>query len=101
MSVEDGLLGDICAKPHDDAPRLIYADWLEEQAGQADRDRAEFIRVQIALEAETEEGPRRWDLQDREKALLEAYGALWSADLRSLALREVYRRGFVEDVTLA
>ncbi|HWG46150.1 MAG TPA: TIGR02996 domain-containing protein [Gemmataceae bacterium] len=31
---------------HDDVPRLIYADWLEEH-GQADR--AEFIRIQCCL----------------------------------------------------
>ncbi|WP_029630127.1 TIGR02996 domain-containing protein [Zavarzinella formosa] len=30
--------------PHDDAPRLIYADWLEEND---DPDRAEFIRRQV------------------------------------------------------
>jgi uncharacterized protein (TIGR02996 family) len=32
--------------PDDDAPRLVYADWLEEHG---DPDRAEFIRVQCRL----------------------------------------------------
>ena len=44
MSDADGLLQDILANPDDDAPRLVYADWLEEH-GEADR--AEFIRAQI------------------------------------------------------
>jgi len=36
--------------PEDDAPRLVYADWLEEHGlGETDRDRAEFIRAQCAL----------------------------------------------------
>lgn len=36
----------ICANPDDDAPRLVYADWLEENGfGPL----AEFIRVQIEL----------------------------------------------------
>jgi len=35
----------IIANPADDAPRLVYADWLEEH----DDPRGEFIRVQIEL----------------------------------------------------
>jgi uncharacterized protein (TIGR02996 family) len=31
VSLEDALLQDIRANPADDAPRLVYADWLEEQ----------------------------------------------------------------------
>jgi uncharacterized protein (TIGR02996 family) len=40
----DALLAEILANPDDDAPRLIYADWLEEHG---DLDRATFIRIQI------------------------------------------------------
>jgi uncharacterized protein (TIGR02996 family) len=36
----------ICENPADDAPRLIYADWLDEIGDTA---RAEFIRLQIGL----------------------------------------------------
>ena len=32
--------------PDDDAPRLVYADWLEDNG---DPQRAEFIRVQCEL----------------------------------------------------
>jgi uncharacterized protein (TIGR02996 family) len=39
---EDVFLQDIVANPVDDTPRLVYADWLEEN-GQADR--AAFIRA--------------------------------------------------------
>ena len=39
-----GFLEDIVANPDDDTPRLVYADWLDEQG---DADSAEFIRVQI------------------------------------------------------
>ena len=38
------FLEDILAHPDDDTPRLIFADWLDEQGDSA---RAEFIRVQI------------------------------------------------------
>jgi uncharacterized protein (TIGR02996 family) len=34
-------------EPWDDAPRLLLADWLEEHGGEADRARAEIIRLEI------------------------------------------------------
>jgi uncharacterized protein (TIGR02996 family) len=46
MSDEDALLAAIDANPEEDTPRLVYADWLDEQ-GQSIR--AEFIRVEIAV----------------------------------------------------
>src|SRR5439155_15143566 len=44
MTTERALLAAIREDPEDDAARLVYADWLEEQ-GQADR--AELIRVKV------------------------------------------------------
>jgi uncharacterized protein (TIGR02996 family) len=41
-----GLLRAVLEEPGEDAHRLVYADWLDEQ-GQSDR--AEFIRVQVEL----------------------------------------------------
>ncbi len=46
MSDRAALLAAILAAPDDDAPRLVYADWLDEQG---EGERAEFIRVQIEL----------------------------------------------------
>jgi uncharacterized protein (TIGR02996 family) len=42
----EALLRAICEQPWEDTPRLMYADWLEEN-GQPER--AEFIRLQIEL----------------------------------------------------
>lgn len=44
--MEQAFLDAIIAAPDDDAPRLIMADWLDEQ-GQ--NERAEFVRIQIEL----------------------------------------------------
>ena len=64
----DALLAAVWAAPHDDLPRLVYADFIEER-GQAER--AEFIRLQIAREATEAVGD---DVSDeahrREEALL-------------------------------
>src|SRR5262245_54643580 len=46
MSQERDLLRLIAREPDEDAPRLVYADWLEDH-GRAER--AEFIRGQLRL----------------------------------------------------
>ncbi len=60
---EEALLKAILCDPEDDAPRLIYADWLD---GEGHSDRAEFIRVQCERASLTHptcvqvEGPPCW-----------------------------------------
>lgn len=43
VSDRQALLAAICADPDDDTPRLVFADWLQDQG---EVERAEFIRVQ-------------------------------------------------------
>ena len=73
----------IRAKPEDDLPRLVYADWLEEH-GEADR--AEFIRVQCALARlgpDRRKGRKeRVRLEPREEALLAGHGDQWLDPIR-------------------
>jgi uncharacterized protein (TIGR02996 family) len=95
-----GFLDDIVANIDDDTPRLVYADWLEEN-GQDER--AEFIRVQI----ERAHLPA-WDaaqvrLRLREQELLERHGESWLAELPAVegAKWEGLRRGIVAEVSFA
>jgi uncharacterized protein (TIGR02996 family) len=46
MSDHDALLAAICAEPDEDTPRLVFADWLEEND---QPERAAFVRAQIEL----------------------------------------------------
>lgn len=74
------LLRAILSDPRDDTPRLVYADWLDENG---EPDRAEFIRVQCAIpEAEADVCPshpkyaaelqgRLDDLRRRERELVD------------------------------
>ncbi len=110
MSDGDALLSVILAQPDEDVPRLVYADWLDENGTAPDRARAEFVRVQIALAGvgPTEMVPWNKPVVEQrgcEKRLLAAHGANWLAPLRapggplqSEATHGQFRRGFVEVV---
>jgi uncharacterized protein (TIGR02996 family) len=79
--VSDGyaLLRAIEANPEEDTPRLAYADWLDEHAStDADRARAELIRVQCEL-ARAQPGERKRELAAREYQLLNKYRKAWEA----------------------
>jgi uncharacterized protein (TIGR02996 family) len=93
----DAFLRAILAAPQDDGPRLVYADWLDEQ-GEADR--AAFIRVQCQLARLEEHGPRRVDLEARERALLERHEAAWLGELPPAARAWSFRRGFPDRLAL-
>jgi uncharacterized protein (TIGR02996 family) len=59
MTEREGLLRAICEAPDDDAPRLVYADWLDEHG---DPLQAQFIRVQIELARLSKDERRRHSL---------------------------------------
>ncbi len=66
MSPSDALYRAVCAAPHDDLPRLVFADWLEEN-GRSER--AEFIRVQCRLANASPADADYVDLLEREAEL--------------------------------
>jgi carbon storage regulator CsrA len=93
---EAALLQAILADPDDDAPRLIYADWLEEQGDP----RGEFIRVQCWLAALSPGDHSAGALQEREHLLLSRHGAAWRSALPPLLRQQPFERGFVETACL-
>jgi uncharacterized protein (TIGR02996 family) len=88
------FLETIAARPDDDAPRLIYADWLEERGDP----RSTFIRLQCALEHLRPADPRRTELEDQADDLVTSHGEEWAKPLASLATTWRFRRGFIEHV---
>src|SRR5215203_4619487 len=89
------------ANPDDDTPRLVYADWLDEHAAtDADRARAEFIRVQCEL-ARDPLPDRQTELAARERELLTAHGRAWVGRWHAEFSRLGYWRGFLDPVALA
>lgn len=49
MADEGSFLRAILANPADDLPRLVYADWLEEQQTDSAGEKAEFLRLVVAF----------------------------------------------------
>jgi uncharacterized protein (TIGR02996 family) len=92
MTDEQALFQTILEHPDDDAPRLVYADWLEEHG---DAERAEFIRTQIEAHRTEENDARRKDLESRAEALLRTHRRAWRAPFK---VRYEIRRGFIESV---
>jgi uncharacterized protein (TIGR02996 family) len=105
------LLRAVARHPDDDTPRLICADWLDEQGNDRDSARAEFIRLQIDLDHD----PPRVNMIDwapdprsrRERELVTRFGAAWLAsELPAWAAHQLrqchgwpdepFTRGFVE-----
>lgn len=115
MTTQEAFLEVIVAHIDEDAPRLIYADWLEEHGDPA---RAEFIRVQCRIARGelpdcTYGCPRddclRCQLHHREKELLNRHVCKWLSNLPPGILLpilpnaqyECFRRGFVAEIVLS
>jgi uncharacterized protein (TIGR02996 family) len=94
MRDEEALLGAIDHEPHDDLPRLAYADWLDEN-GQPDR--AEFIRIQCRLADLSPLDADQVPLEVREAELLRLHEDDWLRRSRGPASAAViagFARGF-------
>jgi uncharacterized protein (TIGR02996 family) len=95
MTHADAFLQDILAHPDDDAPRLIFADWLEEQGDASSVARAEFIRVQCTLAAGQLPPERHDELVRRERQILNEWQEEWVRPIRRLVHDWTFHRGFV------
>jgi uncharacterized protein (TIGR02996 family) len=103
MSDEDALLSAIAAHPHEDTPRLVYADWLDEHGQPV---RAEFIRAQIEI-ARLELLPRAAQnafvpVYRRHQQLLDDHRPELLGPLAPLddVATIMFRRGFVSEIRL-
>ena len=86
----------IQADPDNEIPRLVYADWLDEQGDP----RGELIRIQCEIARRPDNDLERKRLEVRATEVLEDYGETWLEPLRDLGAIGVsvrcFRRGLVE-----
>lgn len=98
----EALLRQIRADPDDDAPRIVYADWLlEHSTDPVDHAKADLIHTQCALErAHPSEIPT---LQARARDILKKHKRGWVAALTRAGIRGNwrFRRGFLDAGTLS
>jgi len=78
MDDRAALLRAIVESPDDDAPRLVYADWLDERG---ESDRAEFIRLQCAIHGSPMPDAEWKALVARCEALLAANEPRWMKEV--------------------
>jgi uncharacterized protein (TIGR02996 family) len=93
----EGFLADIIEHPDDDAPRLIYADWLDDHG---ESDRAELIRLQIESARLPEGDPHAADLDTRAEELLAEHETEWLGEWSERLVRWTFRRGFLDEITI-
>lgn len=86
------LLAALRAAPHDDEPRAVFADWLEEQGDP----RGRFITLQLA----TARRPPTDEERKAQRDLLAQHGEAWLSDLVGVVRAEYTRfsRGFLAEV---
>jgi uncharacterized protein (TIGR02996 family) len=82
MTDESAFIAAVRDSPEDDGPRLVYADWLDEQGDPELAARAEFIRVQCGLAHLPAGHPEKPGLFVRERAILHRHRMRWAAALR-------------------
>jgi uncharacterized protein (TIGR02996 family) len=105
---ERALYRAVLDAPHDDAARLVYADWLDEHAGDfpplqaaSERGRAELIRLQCSAARLAPEGWRAGlrardpALKNRERRLLFQHGRKWRRALSHQLSSAPFDRGFL------
>jgi uncharacterized protein (TIGR02996 family) len=78
VTQEDAFLQAIIESPDDDAPRLVFADWLDDHG---DDERAEAIRLAVRLRGRgpIDLDPEAWALLTRIEDLEQRHGDRWRA----------------------
>jgi uncharacterized protein (TIGR02996 family) len=74
MTKDEAFRRAILDDPDDDTPRLVYADWLEENG---DPERAELIRAQCRAAQIEDVCAEQIDLEERARQLLFLHGKRW------------------------
>src|SRR5262249_45999900 len=92
MDQHEAFLHAILEAPDDDAPRLVYADWLDDHG---DSDRAEFIRLQCALAKLPPDAPQRPAMRQREEELLSLHSWEWAVGFGWKVQEWQFVRGFI------
>jgi uncharacterized protein (TIGR02996 family) len=87
MDDRRALMAAILANPDDDTPRLVFADWLQENGDKHDQARAEFIRLQIESAKLPFGDAKRTQLDASATKLADAHKVAWVKPLAPFAVK--------------
>ena len=107
VSERDALLAAVLDNPDDDLPRLVYADWLDDNGPslwspdcESAADRAALIRLQIE-QARAEPYSPAWRAADaRARELVNRHYTVWTLHLPECVISAQFHRGLIEQVTV-
>jgi uncharacterized protein (TIGR02996 family) len=85
MSDDAAFLAAIKAAPSDDTPRLVYADWLDEQG----RPGSDFLRIECDLAALDPTDYTRWLLLDKMRVASLDLDEAWVAAVSRTSVDEI------------
>ena len=97
MTHGDAFLQAVLAEPEDDAPRLIYADWLEERGDP----RGAFIRLQCAWNGSAQRTRRVPIWKTKPTRCCISTKRNGRRRCNGIASEWRFRRGFVEEATVS
>jgi uncharacterized protein (TIGR02996 family) len=97
MSDRDALLHAIAARPEEDTPRLMYADWLEENG---EPERADFVRTQVLIAQPGRTNEEQFHLVRKNVAYMQDWTRQWKEQLPRVPGIEWgdFNRGLIEEV---
>lgn len=97
MSDHDALLNAIAEHPEEDTPRLMYADWLDENG---EPERADFVRAQVEIGRAGVSGAELYAAVQKNRYYLGNFVRHWRDALPSVPGVEWgdFNRGLVEEV---
>lgn len=100
MTAARAFFNDIVRHPDDDTPRLIFADWLEDQGDENSLARSDFIRIQCRLAQPGGARAERAALAVRQDELLTRYGRCWAGRIDRYVDHRAFHRGFVDTIAI-
>lgn len=86
------FLREIKDRPDDDLPRLVLADWLQDQGDP----RGEFVHLQVMRARLREDDPQAQTLYGRERTLLRKHALTWLGPLADVGSGWTFERGFIQ-----
>jgi uncharacterized protein (TIGR02996 family) len=96
MNQDEAFLAAIRETPDDDAPRLVYADWLDDHGDPA---RGEFIRSGCAAKRFPEWSEERGRAEERASRLFIEHGSRWLGEPPEGLENSLVERGFWSQLT--